>query len=65
MDRPSENPVKWVKFRVDLDQPGQRAMYEKMKESDKRKYVSIADIFAGAGRDLAFVQKEIQIVTTL
>ncbi|HCG59221.1 MAG TPA: hypothetical protein DEV97_04370 [Lachnospiraceae bacterium] len=65
MDRPSENPVKWVKFRVDLDQPGQRAMYEKMKERDKSQYPSIADFFAGAVRDQALLQKEIQLIPTL
>ena len=65
MDRSSDGQVKWVKFRVDLDQPAQRTMYEKMKERDKSRYPSIADFFAGAVKDQALLQKEIQLIPTL
>ena len=65
MGRSSESQVKWVKFRVDLGQPAQRAMYEKVKERDKSRYPSIADFFAGAVEDQALLQKEIHLIPTL
>ena len=61
----SDDQIKWIKFRVDLEQPSQRAMYEKMKERDKSQYPSIADFFAGAVRDQALLQKDIQLIPTL
>jgi hypothetical protein len=65
MGKNSDDQIKWVKFRVDLEQPVQRAMYEKMKGRDKSKYPSIADFFAGAVRDQALLQKDIQLIPTL
>ena len=61
----SDGKIKWIKFRVDLDKPAQRAMYEKMKERDKSRYPSIADYFASAVKDQALLQKEIQLIPTL
>ena len=61
----SDEKIKWVKIRVDLGQPSQRAMYEKMKERDKSQYPSIADFFAGAVRDQTLIQKDIQLIPTL
>ena len=61
----SDGKIKWIKFRVDLDKPAQRAMYEKMKERDKSQYPSIADFFAGAVRDQTLIQKDIQLIPTL
>ena len=60
-----DGKIKWVKFRIDLEQPIQRAMYEKMKERDKNRYPSIADFFAGAVKDQALLQKDIQLIPTL
>ncbi|MCI6699658.1 MAG: hypothetical protein MR488_10945 [Lachnospiraceae bacterium] len=65
MENKSDDQIKWVKFRVDLKQPAQKAMYEKMKERDKSQYPSIADFFAGAVRDQALLQKDIQLIPTL
>jgi hypothetical protein len=65
MENKSDDQIKWVKFRVDLKQPAQKAMYEKMKERDMSQYPSIADFFAGAVRDQALLQKDIQLIPTL
>lgn len=65
MNNTPNNQIRWVKFRVDLDQPAQRAMYEKMKDRDKSRYPSIADFFAGAVRDQTLLQKDIQLIPTL
>ena len=55
MEKKPDGQIKWVKFRVDLKQPAQKAMYEKMKERDKSQYPSVADFFAGAVRDQALL----------
>ena len=65
MENKSDDQIKWVKFRVDLKQPAQKAMYEKMKERDMSQYPSIADFCAGAVRDQALLQKDIQLIPTL
>ena len=65
MENKSDDQIKWVKFRVDLKQPAQKAMYEKMKERNMSQYPSIADFFAGAVRDQALLQKDIQLIPTL
>ena len=65
MNNTPNRQIRWVKFRVDLAQTDQRAMYEKMKERDKSRYPSIADFFAGAVRDQTLLQKDIQLIPTL